>query len=386
MRETMYHVYQLLLVVLPLLAAAAPRSNPDPSNRHRLSTPWPAPNATARPNFHLGGLDNAAGYVGDANGMMFRRGLFHVAWQCVTGADKPGLNWCHATSPDFVTWHALPPMFNRTGGGAESGGVAQLPDGDVVAIFNQIEGGGHWQARPVDVTDPYLTHWRYTQPNGNTCEDKTPCVITPGIPGTDLSAAFEDGSGDGYWRVIADRGHSGGTTGAAMLARTKDFKSFEVESVLHEYKWTRCVSLPAECGFGPYPRDPNMFEIPGTDGIYVLYGMQKTCSFSGREFYALGKYNKDGNHTFRPLDGRSDYANNVWDGGEGYASMHVLDPIKQRMLWIPAVIEGDRDPCGDAQGEGFWRSWLVERDIGRGQWQTLTDCYGQHHRPVARSN
>ena len=104
-----------------------------------------------------------------------------------------------------------------------------------------------------------------------------------------LPQAYQDGSGDGFWYVVADRGHSGGVTGAVMLVRTKEFLAFEPVSVYHEYKWTRCVSLPAECGFGPYPRDPNTFELPDSGGIYVLYGMQKTCSFSGREFYALGR-------------------------------------------------------------------------------------------------
>jgi hypothetical protein len=199
----------LLLLLAGSAADPAPSSWPAPNATARptyrlggLDT-WPAPNATARPTYHLGGLDNFPGYVGDANGMMFREGLFHVAWQCQFSPDS-GLNWCHATSPDFVVWTALPPMYNRTGGGAESGGVAQLPDGDVVAIFNQIGGGGHWQARPVNVTDPHLTQWRYTHPNGTTCEDKTACVVTPGIPGTDLSQAFLDGSGDGFWRVVAN--------------------------------------------------------------------------------------------------------------------------------------------------------------------------------------
>ena len=30
-----------------------------------FSTPWPSPNASSRPIFHVGGLDNAPGYVGD---------------------------------------------------------------------------------------------------------------------------------------------------------------------------------------------------------------------------------------------------------------------------------------------------------------------------------
>ena len=112
--------------------------------------------------------------------------------------------------------------------GAESGGVAQLPDGDVVAIFNEIHGGGHWQARPVDRSDPFLRDWHDTHPNGTACGEESQCEPTPGIPGTDLNGAFLDGSGDGFWRVVANRYNSGGATGAAMLVRTKDFKSFEV--------------------------------------------------------------------------------------------------------------------------------------------------------------
>ena len=47
--------------------------------------------------------------------------------------------------------------------------------------------------------------------------------------------------------------------------------------------------------------------IPGTN-VTVFYGMQKTCDFSGREFYALGTYE---NASFTLLDDRSDYASNA---------------------------------------------------------------------------
>ena len=161
--------------------------------------PWPEPDVTSRPIFHIGGLDNRPGYVGDANGMMYRDDtkLFHVAWQCVP-FNTSGLQWCHAVSEDFVSWKTLPPMINRSG--AESGGVAQLPNGDIVAIFNEVGGGGHWQARPTNLSDPFLTFWEDTHPNGTGCSGR--CAATPGIPGTDLSQAFLDGSGDGKWRVI----------------------------------------------------------------------------------------------------------------------------------------------------------------------------------------
>ena len=77
-------------------------------------------------------------------------------------------------------------------------------------------------------------------------------------------------------------------------------------------------------------------------------GMQKTCSFSGREFYALGRFGATADNGtaenalgrsspsatesglgFRLLDCRSDYANSAFDAGEGYASMTVWDPRGQ---------------------------------------------------------
>ena len=88
-----------------------------------------------------------------------------------------------------------------------------------------------------------------------------------------------------------------------------------------------------------------IFKLPGTD-VWVVYGMQKTCADSGREFYALGRYEPEIGR-FTLLDASSDLGNNVFDGGEGYAHMQVLDPRgggPGRILWTGAVIEGDRDP------------------------------------------
>mmetsp|Transcript_2989 Transcript_2989/g.10192 ORF Transcript_2989/g.10192 Transcript_2989/m.10192 type:complete len:387 (+) Transcript_2989:395-1555(+) len=107
--------------------------------------------------------------------------------------------------------------------------------------------------------------------------------------------------------------------------------------------------------------------IPGTN-VTVFYGMQKTCDFSGREFYALGTYE---NASFALLDVRSDYASNVFDGGEGYAAMHLYDAAKDRLVWIPAVIEADRDPCAADHGSGFWEDWAMTRAIGSGWFGTL---------------
>ena len=153
--------------------------------------PWPAvANNTLRPIFHVP-ADGEMGYVGDANGMMFRRvpwdapsdqgGLFHLFWQCFVPCNPDGpldpaakpcngsavdvheLWWCHAVSEDHVRWRQLPPA---VGPGAESGGTAQLDDGDVVALFHDFGGGGHWQARPQNRSDPLLERWTLTLPDG----------------------------------------------------------------------------------------------------------------------------------------------------------------------------------------------------------------------------
>ena len=118
-----------------------------------------------------------------------------------------------------------------------------------------------------------------------------------------------------------------------------------LNGTLHDYKWSRCTTLPSECGYGPYPRDPGMFTIPGTGKgdipVSVVYGMQKTCSDSGREFYAIGQRDPS-NNNFVLFDNTSDMANNVFDGGDGYASMTVFDPIHQRVILSITIIEGDR--------------------------------------------
>lgn len=106
-----------------------------------------------------------------------------------------------------------------------------------------------------------------------------------------------------------------------------------------------------------YPCDPSLFEIPGT-GVWVMYGMQKTCADSGREFYSLGRYDPE-THTFTLIDSTSDMGNNLWDGGEGYASQTLYDPRARRRIWTGAVIEGDRDPSDPRAG--FFRSWAEER-------------------------
>ena len=116
--------------------------------------------------------------------------------------------------------------------------------------------------------------------------------------------------------------------GAAMISRTKDFRTFEVENTFYEYKWTRCVELPAFCGFGPYPRDPNALVLE--DDLTVFYGMQKTCSFSGREFYAIGRVNE--NHSFVPLENRARTRTTCSMGRDTLRC--TLRSLHNRTLWI----------------------------------------------------
>ena len=147
-------------------------------------------------------------------------------------------------------------------------------------------------------------------------------------------------------------------------------------AALHTYKWTRCVTFNKQCGYHPYPCDPGMVRIPGSgsgngggsgatdnataaaDNVWLFYGMEKTCGYSGREFYALGRWDLLAKK-FTLLDERSDMGNTLLDGGEGYATMTVEDPRGGgRLIITNAVIEGDRDPSARP---GFWedaRGWF----------------------------
>ena len=217
------------------------------------ATSWPLPDPTLRPIFHVPS-DNSGGYIGDANGMMYRHtpsnssgnGVFHLFWQAFLPPNgSSGLFWSHAVSTDYVHWAALPNP--GIGPGAESVGAAQLEDGDVVAIFNRNKGGsGHWAARPLDRTDPLLTHWNLT-------------AEVPGIAGTDLNGGFQDGSADASWKLVADIpvGTNVPYAEVGLFRSTDNMRTFTRQdssaAPFHKYTWRRCVDLPAQCGFHTSP-------------------------------------------------------------------------------------------------------------------------------------
>jgi hypothetical protein len=309
------------------------------------------PDPRLRPIFHVP-VGNPPGFVGDANGLVYRDGVFHMMWQ---GA---GSTWEHAVSSDHVFWAAMPTAF---GPGAMSGGSVLLPDGaknaplsqfslclsraclvkrivlyincskraffagDVVAIFKRIgQPAGHWAARPDDLRDPLLTNWSFTGP-------------VDGIGGSDLAAAFLDA--DGQYRIVADR-HDWKPTHSLAQSEIQMFVGNlssnltqwqpQGNATLHRYKWTRCVNLPAECGGHTYPCDPGMIPLPGTT-VSVLYGMQKTCNMEGREFYALGHYDQ-ASHTFTLLDNTSDMVRAAITLSASPFVDYVLSGIPRRSL------------------------------------------------------
>ena len=312
----------------------------------------PPPDPLLRPIFHVP-TGNPPGFVGDANGLLYRDKVFHMMWQ---GA---GSTWEHAVSADHVLWSGMPTAF---GPGAMSGGSVLLPDGDVVAIFKRIgQPAGHWAARPDNLSDPLLTNWSFSSP-------------VNGIGGTDLAAGFLDGSGDGQYRIVADRPdwistHSLAQSEIQMFTSnlTNNLTQWQPQGngTLHRYTWTRCVNLPAECGGHTYPCDPGMIRIPHTD-VWIIYGMQKVCDFEGREFYALGRYDES-THKFTLLDESSDMGNNLFDGGAGYASMNVYDPVKRRQIWTQTLLEGDRPPGMPwTSVRGWWGSLALPRVLELG--------------------
>jgi len=107
-----------------------------------------------------------------------------------------------------------------------------------------------------------------------------PCADSAGIPGTDLAGGFQTRSDDANtWRLVANAAAGGGATGTVEIATSTDGSLGRwAAAPLHTYAWSRCVSLPAQCGFGPYPRDPFLFPVGAAprdadaDAVWVLAG------------------------------------------------------------------------------------------------------------------
>eukprot|EP01048_Picozoa_sp_COSAG05_P027067 COSAG05_NODE_7713_length_777_cov_0.921829_1_plen_182_part_01 len=60
-------------------------------------------------------------------------------------------------------------------------------------------------------------------------------------------------------------------------------------------------------------------------------------------FDALGRFDVV-TQQFSLLDPKSDMGGNLFDAGNGYAAMHMLDPVRKRMIFTITVFEGDQDP------------------------------------------
>ncbi len=300
---------------------------------------------TLHPIFHLP-AGNHPGYVGDPNGMMYREdtGLFHLMWQCDPASDLRGDFWCHAVSKDYVKWNSLP---HALPSGCESGGATQLPNGDVVVVFQHNEqlprGAVHMQARPLNLSDPLLLDWGLAPVNTGGAD---------GVGGSDISPAWL--SKDRKHYLFATGGASMSSTPSVYLWNTTTFRSYGAMGPMHTYKWDRCAAYggdPHFCGFGSYGRDPNFFPVHGSDndhedGLRVLEVLQKTGEATGRDFYVLGTWSA-ADSKFTILDKKRDIGIAVYDYGNFLASETVWQPARNgkpgRRILTAFAFEGDCD-------------------------------------------
>eukprot|EP01043_Picozoa_sp_COSAG02_P009043 COSAG02_NODE_301_length_25237_cov_19.918490_4_plen_852_part_00 len=301
--------------------------------------------ATLHPIFHLP-AGNHPGYVGDPNGMMYREdtGLFHLMWQCDPRSDVRGDFWCHAVSKDYVKWKSLP---HALPSGCESGGATQLPNGDVVVVFQHNaqlpRGTVHMQGRPLNLSDPLLLEWGLAPVNTGGAD---------GVGGSDISPAWL--SADRKHYLFATGGASMSSTPSVFLWNTTTFRSYGAMGALHTYNWDRCAAYggnPHFCGFGSYGRDPNFFPVHGSDddhsdGLRVLEVLQKTGEASGRDFYVLGRWNAT-DSKFTIQDKKRDVGIAVYDYGNFLASETVWQPERNgkpgRRILTAFAFEGDCD-------------------------------------------
>ena len=301
--------------------------------------------ATLRPLFHLP-AGNQPGYVGDPNGMMYREdtGLFHLMWQCDERSDVRGDFWCHSVSRDYVKWKPLP---HALPSGCESGGATQLPNGDVVVVFQHNaqmpKGSVHMEGRPLNLSDPLLLDWGLAVVNTGGAD---------GVGGSDISPAWL--SSDRKHYLFATGGASMSSTPSVFLWNTTNFRSYGTMGPLHTYKWDRCSAYgqnPHFCGYGSYGRDPNFFPVDGSnhdhkDGLRVLEVLQKTGEASGRDFYVLGRWNA-ADSKFTILDRKRDVGMAVYAFGNFLASETVWQPPHDgkpgRRILTAFAFEGDCD-------------------------------------------
>ncbi|PNW74664.1 hypothetical protein CHLRE_12g488000v5 [Chlamydomonas reinhardtii] len=137
-----------------------------------------------RPSFHIA---PPKGWLNDPNGPLFYAGYYHMFYQHIPESCiwSFGLVWGHAVSRDLVTWEHLPPAIVPTPGGLDAdgcfSGCATLDEHGVPTILYtgvRLRSNGaagplppvetdlqlpfiesQCAARPVDPSDPKLTHW-----------------------------------------------------------------------------------------------------------------------------------------------------------------------------------------------------------------------------------
>ncbi len=246
----------------------------------------------------------------------------------------------HPPQKNYVQWENLPIAL----GASSFSGAATIMDdekqtpvftfacfGDDRKDWTAATKGGICQARPANLRDRHLVNWT---------------VGAHDVDGTGL-AHTDTGTGwrapDGTWLLMAGN-EMGPNEGAFRTWESVDFgqsTNFTLSSrdPFHTFHWSRCVTHPTLCGgSGWEPRDPEFYEVPNSDGIFVLKGSQKMCLGVGRDYIVLGTVDPQ-TQRFKPLYPRKrDMGSDLYNGGEFWASQTLLDTRGNRRIlsaWVP---------------------------------------------------
>ncbi|XP_057249567.1 beta-fructofuranosidase, soluble isoenzyme I isoform X2 [Beta vulgaris subsp. vulgaris] len=290
------------------------------------------------------------------NGPLYYKGFYHLFYQYNPDSAVWGnITWGHAISTDLIHWKYLPISMKPDQwydiNGVWTGSATILPDGKIMMVYTgdtdkfvQVQN----LAYPANLSDPLLLDWvKYP---GNP-------VLTPpeGIGAKDFRDPTTAWVGpDGIWRLII--GSKTGTTGISLVYKTKDFKTYELESNLHAVPGTgmwECVDF--------YP-----VSITGQNGLDTsAYGsgmkhlLKASLDDNKQDHYALGTYDMT-TQTWTPDNPDMDVGLGLrLDYGKYYASKTFFDQNKQRRIlwgWVGET---------DTEADDLLKGWASLQTIPR---------------------
>ncbi|GLT47196.1 hypothetical protein SLA2020_209080 [Shorea laevis] len=297
-----------------------------------------------RTSFHFQPEKN---WMNDPNGPMFYKGWYHFFYQYnPKGAVWGNIVWGHAVSKDLINWMHLPLAIVSDKwydiNGVWTGSATILPDGQVIMLYTGCTNESVQVvnlAYPADASDPLLINWvKYA--------NNPVLVPPPGINDKD----FRDPTtawltSEGKWRIII--GSKIGREGIALVYDTNDFKTYEIEGILHAVPGTgmwECVDL-----FSVATEESNGLDtsanVPG-----VKHVVKASLDDDRNDYYAIGSYH-DKNHTWVPDNPIIDVGIGIrYDYGVFYAAKTFYDQDKERRILWGWIGESDSEAADVKKG------------------------------------